>query len=113
MNMRNFVRRNVRKYRDIKGSDKCITLEISLKFDSKNKMRIKCSNPKDSLGIPGKRLITSLGLKAKAWPNKYKKARYAIGNSSMKDLSNIIREFGNFTYKSYDRRRPKLEPTEG
>ena len=40
-----------------------------------------------------------------------KKARYAIRNVSKKDLSNIIREFDKWPYKSYDRRRPKNEPT--
>ena len=30
----------------------------------------------------------------------------------MKDLSKIIREFENLLYKSYERRRPKHEPTD-
>ena len=30
----------------------------------------------------------------------------------MKDLSNIIREFDKLPYKSYERRRPKREPTD-
>ena len=30
----------------------------------------------------------------------------------MNDLSNIIREFEKLTYKSYERRRPKHEPTD-
>ena len=38
---------------------------------------------------------TSMGIKAKGRPNKYKEARYSIGNVSMKDLSKIIREFEN------------------
>ena len=41
-----------------------------------------------------------------------KKAGYEIGNISMKDLSNIIRDFDKFFYKSYERRRPKHEPTD-
>ena len=32
VNMKNCGRRNVRKYREIKGSDKYVTFEISLKF---------------------------------------------------------------------------------
>ena len=52
-----------------------------------------------------------MGLKAKARPKKYKKARYAIRYVSKKDLSSIIREFDKLPYKSYDRRRPKHEPT--
>ena len=41
-----------------------------------------------------------------------KKARYTLGNVSMKDLSKIIREFEKFLYKSYERRRPKHDPTD-
>ena len=76
MYMKNFVRRNVRKYREIKGSDKYVTLDILLKFGSLEKMRITSSEPKDNLGRSGKGLITYLGIKARARKNKYKKARY-------------------------------------
>ena len=55
-------------------------------------------------------MITSLGLKAKTSPNKYKKVRYAIGNVSTKYLSKIIREFEKLPYKIYEMRRPKHEP---
>ena len=40
VNMKNGGRRNVRKHKDIKGSDKYVTLDISLKFDSLDKMKI-------------------------------------------------------------------------
>ena len=53
-----------------------------------------------------------MGLKAKAGPKKYKKARYAIRNFSNKDLSNIIREFEKPPYESYERKSPKNEPTD-
>ena len=85
--------RNVKKHREIKGSDKYVTLDISLKFDSLDKTRIKHSESKDNLGRSGKGLITSLSLKSKVRPNKCKKSRYAIRNVSKKDLSKIIREF--------------------
>ena len=65
MNMKNCGRRNVRKHRDIKGSDKYATLDISLKFDSMDKMIIKSSESKFKLGGSRKGLITYLGLKAK------------------------------------------------
>ena len=93
MNMKNCGRHNVRKQREIKNSNKYITLEIYLKFGCLDKMRIKPSEIRDNLGRPGKGLINSLGLKTKARPKKYKKARYAIRNVIMKDLSTIIREF--------------------
>ena len=40
VNMQNCGHRNVRKHRDIKGSDKYFTLYISLKFNSLDKMKI-------------------------------------------------------------------------
>ena len=64
------------------------------------------------MGISGKGLITSLGLKFKSRPNKYKKASYAIGNVIQDDLSNIIREFDKLPYKRNYRRRYKSEPTD-
>ena len=103
---------NVRKHREIKDSDKYITLDILSKFDSLEKMRITSSDPKDNSGRSGKGLITSLGIKSKARPKKYKKARHAIGNISKKDFSEIIREFDKLLYKSYERRSPKYEPTD-
>ena len=44
VNMKTFVRRNVKKHRKIKGSDKYVTLDISLKFDCLDKMKIKSSD---------------------------------------------------------------------
>ena len=105
-------RRNVRKHRDIKGSYKYIYLNISLKFDSLENMRITSSEPKDNLVRSGKGLITSLGLKARTRTKKCKNARYFIGNVSKKDLSKIIREFNKLPYKSYERRRTKHDPTD-
>ena len=57
-------------------------------------------------------MIISLGFKAKSRPQKYKKARYAIGNVSKKDLSKIIREFEKFKKLPYEKKRPKHEPTD-
>ena len=93
VNMRNCGRRKVRKQKEIKGSDKCVTLNISKKFDSLNKMKTTSSESKGKLGRSGKGLVTTLALRTKARYKKYKKARYAIGNVSMKDLSKIIKDF--------------------
>ena len=60
----------------------------------------------------GKGLINSLGLNAKARLQKHKKARYAIGNVSKKDLSRIIREFEKIKKLPYEKKRPKHEPTD-
>ena len=59
----------------------------------------------------GKGFITSLGFKAKV-RKKNKKARYSIRNVSKKDPSKIISDFENFPYESYDKKRPKNEPTD-
>ena len=83
-----------------------------MKFDNLYKIKILSSDSKDNLGRSGKGLITSLDLKAKVRPKKYKKVRYDIGNFSKKDLSNIIRKFEKLPYESYDRKRPKHEPTD-
>ena len=101
VNIKNCGHRNVRNHRNIKGSDKYVTLNISLKFGSLDKMRITSSDPKDNSVRSVKGFITSLGLKAKAGPKKHKKSRYAIKNVSVKDLSKIIREFDMLPYKHY------------
>ena len=46
VNMKNCGRRNVRKHTEIKGSDKYVTLYISLKFGSMDKVIITSSDPK-------------------------------------------------------------------
>ena len=58
----------------------------------------------------GKWLVTALDLKTKARSIKYKKARYAIVNDSMKDLSNKIIEFDNFVKVPHYKKEPKHEP---
>ena len=95
--MRNFSQRNVRKHREIKDSDERVTLnmneilKISEKLDNLNKMEATSSELKVKMEGSGKLLVTALDLKTKARSTKYKKARYAIGNVSMKDLSNKIK----------------------
>ena len=101
VNIKNNCFHNVRKNREIKGSDKYFILDISFNFGSLDKMRITSSDPKDNLGRLGKGSITSLGIKSKARPNKYKKARYDIRIVSMKDLSKIIRKFEKLPYESH------------
>ena len=91
VDMKNCGRHKVRKHKDIKGSDKCVTLNVSKKFDSLNKMETTYSESKRKWGRSGKRLVTAMALKTKVRSKKYKNTRYAIGNVSMKDLSNIIK----------------------
>ena len=99
VNMKNWGCPNVKKHREIKDSDEYITLDISLKFGSPDKMRITYSEPKYNLWRTGNLSITSLGRKAKVSQKKYKKEIYAIVNLSMKYLSKIISEFENHLIK--------------
>ena len=109
--MKNCGCHNVMTHREIKVSYKYVTLDISLKFYSLDKMKITSSESKEKLEISGKGLITYLGFKAKVRPHKYKKARYAIVNVSKKNLSKIIREFESFEKLPSEKKRPKHEPT--
>ena len=91
--MRNCGQHNVRKQKEIKGSDKCFTLNIyeilniSEKFDDLDKMETTSSESKVKMEESGKGLVTALNIKTKARSKQYKKAGYDIGNVSMKDLS--------------------------
>ena len=99
VNMKNCGQRNVRKHKEIKGSDKCVTLNIygilniSEKFDDLNKMETTSSESKLELEGSGIGLVADMDIKTKARSKKYKNSRYAIGNFSMKDLFNKIKEF--------------------
>ena len=111
VNIKNCGRHKVRKHKDIKGSDKYVTLDISAKFDSLNKMKTTSSESKEKLERLGKGLVTALDLKTKVRSQRYKKERYAIGNFIEKDLSNIIKEFEKIGKLPYEKKRPKHEPT--
>ena len=50
MNMKHCGRRKVRKHKEIRGSDKCVNLNISKKFDSLNKMETTSSESKGNWG---------------------------------------------------------------
>ena len=110
-NMKNCGRRKVRKHSEIKDSDKIVTLDISAKFDSMNKMETTSSESKEKVEISGKGLVTALDFKTKVKSSKYKKAGYYIGNVSEKDLLKIINEFEEIGKLPYDKKIPKHEPT--
>ena len=73
MNMKNCGCRKVRKHKEIKGSDKIVTLNVSAKFDSLNKMKTTSSESKRKLGRSVKGLVTALDLKTEARSKKYKR----------------------------------------
>ena len=58
-------RHKVRKHKEIKDSDKIVTLDISAKFDSLNKMETTSSESKEKLERSGKGLVTALSFKTK------------------------------------------------
>ena len=58
-----------------------------------NKTETTSSESKVELERSGKWLVTALALKTKSRSKNTKRARYAIGNVSMKDLSNNFKEF--------------------
>ena len=118
VNMRNCGKRNVRKHRQFKDSDKLVTLnmnkilKISEEFDNLNKMETTSPESKAKMEGSGKWLVTALALKTKARSKKYKKARYAIGNVSIKGLSRKIKEFEKKIRLPHLKKTPKHEPTE-
>ena len=63
--MKLFGRCKVMKHKEIKGSDKIVTLNVSANFYSLNKMETTSSDPKGKLGTSGKGLVTALALKTK------------------------------------------------
>ena len=65
VNMKNYGCHKVRKHKKIKGSDKCVTFNISENFDSLNNMETACPDSKGKLGRLGKGLVTALALKTK------------------------------------------------
>ena len=50
VNMKNCGRRRVTKHKEIRGSDKCVTLNVSAEFDSMNKMETTSSESKVNWG---------------------------------------------------------------
>ena len=65
VNMKNCARCKVRKHKEIKGSDKIVTLDISLNFDSLNKMKNTSSESKEKLERSGKGLVTAMAFNNK------------------------------------------------
>ena len=96
MNMKNCGRRKFRKHKEIRGSDKIITLDVSAKFDSLNNMETTSSESKGKLKRSGKGLVTALAFRTKLRSPKHKKARYAIRNVSEMYLSRIVKKCEKF-----------------
>ena len=103
--MKNCGRSNVRKHKEIKGSDNYVTLYISSKFDSLNKMKIISSESKGELERSGKGLVAYMGFKTKARSQKYKKSRYFCGLTlalKPREVINPSPNLSNFPFDSED-----------
>ena len=72
-----------------------------------DKMKITSSEPKYDLGRSGKGFIISPSLNTIRRSKKIKEARFYINEVSLKDLYNIIKEFKDFPYEGYVRKRYK------
>ena len=84
-------------------SEKYFTLYILLKFDSLDRMRITYLESKFKLGRSGKGLITSLSLRDKTSPRKYK-PKMSVRRKSQRLLGN----FKHNPTKVRRRRGPKM-----
>ena len=56
-------------------------------------------------------MVTAQDFKTKVRSQNYKKATYAIGNVSEKDILKIIKEIEKIGKLTYVKKRPKHEPT--
>ena len=65
VNMKNCGCQKVRKHKEIKGSDKIVTLNVSEKCDSMKNMKTTYSESKGKLGRSGKGLVTALAFNTK------------------------------------------------
>ena len=102
VNMKTFGHRKVRKHKEIKGSDKIVTLNISEKFDDLDKMETTSSESKGKLERSGKGLTTSLGFKTKVRFYKNTKRQGMPSEISVRNtfrrLSKSLRKLGNYLF---------------
>ena len=64
------------------------------------------------MGISGKGLINSLGLKTIIRSKNIKRARFYISEVILKDISKIIKEFKDVPYEGYVSKWSKHMPTD-
>ena len=111
MDMKNCGRLKVRKHKDIKGSDKSVTLDISSKFDILNNLKTT-SSESICFGKIRKGVGYRSGFQDQSKVAKIQKERCVIRNVSKKDLSKTTKEFEKIGKLPYEKKRPKHEPTD-
>ena len=110
--MKNCGRHNVRKHNVIKGSDKYVTLDISSKYESMDKIKITSSESNGKFGKISKGVDYLYGFQDEIKVAIIKKARYAIRNVSKKYLSKIIKDVEKMKKLPFEKKNPKQEPTD-
>ena len=111
MNMKNYGCRKVSKHKEIKGSDKSVTLDISSKFDSINKIKTTYSESKGKLERSVKGLVTALDFKIKVRSQNYKSQGMPSEMSvrrTFRRLSKSLRKLVNYLTR---RRGPNMSLT--
>ena len=111
VNMKDGGCRNVRKHRDIKDSDKFITLVILLEFCSLYKMIITSSKLKHYLGRTGRGWLPLWVSRTMQGQRKRKRQSMSI-LMSVWNISKITKDFEKLLFKSYERERNKHGPTD-
>ena len=71
--MKNCGYRNFSKHKEVKGSDKYVTLDISSKFDSLDKMKITSSKSKETMEISEKGVDYLFGYQGRSRAAKIQK----------------------------------------
>ena len=74
-------------------------------------MKTTYSESKEKFGKIRKEVDYLSRYQGQSKATQIKKARYAIRNISKKDLLKIIKEFDKLPHQSYEKKRPKYEPT--
>ena len=108
VNMKNGGICNDRTHQKNKSSDKYVTLDVSLKFDSLENMKIISSESQDNLGRPGKGLITSLCLRAKLNHKNTKRKDMTSEISVRRTFQILLRILKNYIMKFMRRRGTRI-----
>ena len=108
VNMKNCGRHNDRKHKEIKGSDKYVTLDISLKFDNTDKMKITSLDSKRKFGTIRKRVDYLSGSQGQHKAAKIKKQGMPSEMSVIRIFRSFLRSLRNYLMKVMKRRGPNM-----
>ena len=112
VNMKNYGHCNIRKHKEIKGSEEYVTLVISWKFNSLKKTKITSSESKRKFGKIRKGVDYFSGFQRQSKAAKIQKGKVWHQNVSKRDLSKIIKEIKKIKKLPHEKKRPKHEPND-